>query len=99
MYYVEIDLGQLHTRLMTSRECEDGGDELIDWLCRAGFVRCGEGWMADADAMNRLSCSEITFSELAATAHVPRGVRLLVALEQWRRQHVASAPRGRAMLA
>lgn len=99
MYYAEIDLNQLHTRLVTSGECAEGGDELINWLSAAGFMRCGDGWLADSDAMNRLSCSEITFSETAAHSHVPRGVRLLVALEHWRRQHAASAPQRHAVFA
>ncbi|MDB5328758.1 MAG: hypothetical protein JWM57_4327 [Phycisphaerales bacterium] len=61
MYFVVIDLNQLWTRIQNSTRADFL--DLYQWLEDRQFVRSADGWLASADSMNLLSCSEIVFSE------------------------------------
>ena len=68
MFFVKIDECQLHTRLVNCGECGSDRQSLADWLDERGFVPArGDGWYADSEGMNCLSCSEILFSEFTPT--------------------------------
>ena len=61
MYFVVIDLNQLRTRIQNSTRVDFVNPQ--HWLEDRQFVRSAEGWLASADSMNLLSCSEIVYSE------------------------------------
>ena len=63
MYFVIIDLDQLHTRLCNSPTEKRAVPKLQDWLDNQGFRPSKDGFIASDDAINSLSCSEILFSE------------------------------------
>jgi hypothetical protein len=61
MYFVVVDLNQLHTRLCNST---GNHDVVLDhWLAAQGFRASENGWIAPSDGINSLSCTEIVFSE------------------------------------
>jgi hypothetical protein len=77
MYFVKIDTLQLQTRLWNC----DGFCDVKAWLAQRGFEPTEGGWIASADAMNCLSCSEILYSESATPTrgggvrfHLPAGL-------------------------
>lgn len=72
MYFVVIDLNQLRTRIQNSTRVDFVNPQ--HWLEDRQFVRSAEGWLASADSMNLLSCSEIVYSERRMMA-MPQCVR------------------------
>lgn len=61
MYFVMIDLPRLAARLV--RSIAFGPAEPQAWLRAHGFTPTDGGWLASAEGMNRLHCTEILFSE------------------------------------
>ena len=89
MYFVMIDLRQLHTRLYNCGQ--DRPVDVFRWLAEHDFVRADDGWLASADGMNCLSCSEMIYSE-RRLIDLPHRGRLLGLVGR----RVAAAPDSRA---